>query len=518
MANKLKKRSGQPGIREFLSFSDSELPSRYNKKKRTLPSVERIIPKRLNFESKHRKNTMGDNKDSNEDIMMNNNDNESVMDTDKDSDSDSDGDELGSCSADQLAFERRLMKSMSRIMKKELRSVKSDLKKLNTIQKKQEKHIEEIEIIKQENKVLKTTCTKVLQENKNLKERINKIENTLLDNNVILHGLREDPWELESNRMETVIRVISRTIDEPTEEEQLEMARKIRIKSTRRLGHYSTKKNRPISVCFERFCDADYVLGNKRFLPKGVFADKEYSEETENNRRILRPIYRAARNSETYAGKCKMEGDTLVIRGLSYTVKDINKLPDDLKSFDVTSKCDPDKICFFGELNPLSNFHPCVFHVEGIEYHSAEQYIAYQKALHFKDTSTAEKILSTSTALGCKQAARSVSNFDSRSWTSNAKEICKPGIEAKFKQNTALMNLLINTGTKTLAEASYDNVFGTGVPLHSDNCLKENKWEGVGILGEILMDIRSSTPIIIGGNTQPSENPNTNGSNTSANG
>ena len=315
MANKLKKGSSQPEIGEFLSFSDSDIPSRYSKKKRTPPSVERTIAKKLNFERRRFRNMMGDNKDSKKNqegaTTPTNNESEIAMDTDKDSDSDSDGEELGSCSADQLAFERRLMKSMSRIMKKELKSVKSDLKKLNTRQKKQEKHIEEIETIKQENKILKTTCTKMLQENKNLKERINKIENTLLDNNVILHGIREDPWELEHNRLETVIRILSRTIDEPTEEEQLEMARKIRIKSTRRVGSYSTKKNRPVSVCFERFCDADYVLTNKRFLPKGVYADKEYSDETENSRRILRPILRAACNSETYAGKCKLEGDTL---------------------------------------------------------------------------------------------------------------------------------------------------------------------------------------------------------------
>ena len=195
-------------------------------------------------------------------------------------------------------------------------------------------------------------------------------------------------------------------------------------------------------------------------------------------------------------------------------MKDINNLPDDLKSFDVTSKSDRDKICFFGELNPLSNFHPYTYRLDGIEYHSAEQFIAYQKAIYFKDRSTAEKILSTPTALGCKQAARNVSNFDSRDWIKNAKEICKPGIEAKFVQNPSLMNLLINTGTKTLAEASYDNVFGTGVPLHSDNCLKSSKWEGVGILGEILMDIRRSHSNIIGDNTNTQEHTDTIVSNT----
>ena len=260
------------------------------------------------------------------------------------------------------------------------------------------------------------------------------------------------------------------------------------------------------------------MLANKCYLPRGVFADKEYSEETENNRRIFWPIYRAARKSETYVGKCKMDGDTLVIKGLSYTVKDINKLPEDLKGFDVMSKCDPDKICFFGELNPFSNFHPSEFTIDGNKYHSAEQYIVHQKAIYFNDTATAATVLTASTPLGCKQAVRNVTNFDSRRWNNAAKDVCKPGIEAKFRQNPVLMNILISTGTKTLAEASFDNVFGTGVPLHSENCLKENRWERIGILGKILMEIRSSAVDIIGNNIQSAENSNTKGHNSSSNG
>ena len=73
--------------------------------------------------------------------------------------------------------------------------------------------------------------------------------------------------------------------------------------------------------------DADYILTNKRFLPQGVFADKEYSEETENNRRILRPIYRAARNNKSYVGKCKMVDDTLVIQGIKIYCKGHQQTP-----------------------------------------------------------------------------------------------------------------------------------------------------------------------------------------------
>ena len=93
----------------------------------------------------------------------------------------------------------------------------------------------------------------MLEENNKLRSRLVKIENTLLDNNVILHGIREDLWELESNRLEKVINAISRTIDDDDLDVQLATARKMRIKSAKRVGMYSAKCNHPISVCFERY-------------------------------------------------------------------------------------------------------------------------------------------------------------------------------------------------------------------------------------------------------------------------
>ena len=44
---------------------------------------------------------------------------------------------------------------------------------------------------------------------------------------------------------------------------------------------------------------------------------------------------------------------------------------------------------------------------------------------------------------------------------------------------------------KTLVEASYDKAWGTGQHLWSRDCLPESKWKTTGILGRILMRIRS---------------------------
>ena len=53
------------------------------------------------------------------------------------------------------------------------------------------------------------------------------------------------------------------------------------------------------------------------------------------------------------------------------------------------------------------------------------------------------------------------------------------------------MEKLLDTGDKTLVEASYDEAWGTGQHLGSRDCLTESKWKSIGILGRILMRIRS---------------------------
>ena len=52
------------------------------------------------------------------------------------------------------------------------------------------------------------------------------------------------------------------------------------------------------------------------------------------------------------------------------------------------------------------------------------------------------------------------------------------------------MEKLLDTGEKTLVEASYDEAWGTGQHLGSRDCLTESKWKSIGILGRILMRIR----------------------------
>ena len=152
-----------------------------------------------------------------------------------------------------------------------------------------------------------------------------------------------------------------------------------------------------------------------------------------------------------------------------------------------------------GELNPLSNFHPTNFTVDGIHYTSSEQFVQCSKALLFKDYVTANKIINATNALECKELSREIVNFDKSTWEERAKKLCKPGIQAKFHQNSCLSDVLIHcTGDKQIIESAKDKIWGTGIPLHDDDCLNPRKWlsRGPGIMGEILTEIREELRLI----------------------
>ena len=159
-----------------------------------------------------------------------------------------------------------------------------------------------------------------------------------------------------------------------------------------------------------------------------------------------------------YAGRCSISGDKLILNGKKYSTEDLDKLPNDLSGFEISSKRGHMGMCFFSELNPLSNFHCANFTIDSENYHSSEQYIQKAKADYFGDTRVSDDIMRAETLLECKQLARNITTYDHAEWCRIAKSKCECGITCKFQQNPSLMNLLISTGNRILAEASYDKL------------------------------------------------------------
>ena len=101
---------------------------------------------------------------------------------------------------------------------------------------------------------------------------------------------------------------MSLTMPGADEEEKKSNASKTSIEYVERLGKYNPLRARPVKVSFGNKSDADYVLKQRKKLPKGVFVDKEYSKATEHERRLLHPIIKATRRLENYKGLCRLDG------------------------------------------------------------------------------------------------------------------------------------------------------------------------------------------------------------------
>ena len=88
-------------------------------------------------------------------------------------------------------------------------------------------------------------------------------------------------------------------------------------------------------------------LETKKHLPKGVYIDREYTEDTERSRKILQPRFRVAKILPNYKGKSKLENYALIIHGKRYTVTTLHQLSSEINGFASSSKSDINTVAFF---------------------------------------------------------------------------------------------------------------------------------------------------------------------------
>ena len=353
-------------------------------------------------------------------------------------------------------------------------------------------HTNNLHQLELENKKLNRTVQILAAEQSKLKEKLETMERKNLDNCMIIRGIQKQYKETDIMLRERIFAEISNTVVGSDYNEKVEMAKKMTIRSCKRLGRYNRSRARPVSCEFVHPEDVTYIIENKNYLNEGIFVDNEYPPEVERKRRLLLPILRAARKLPQYRKNCRLEMDELVVNGRHFKLNTLHQLPDDLDPFKITTEEDMDSLGFFGAINPLSNFYECTFNIKDENYISSEQFIQSEKALYFKDQQVYDRIMGCNNSLDCKIEASYVKNYNRAKWEEVAKEICRTGIRAKFEQNPDILQTLVTkTGNKTIVECARDRFWGIGVPLADPDCLNTTKWlSNQGILGELLEEIR----------------------------
>ncbi|MBF9070277.1 NADAR family protein [Streptacidiphilus fuscans] len=146
-----------------------------------------------------------------------------------------------------------------------------------------------------------------------------------------------------------------------------------------------------------------------------------------------------------------------------------------------------------GSVGPgsLSQWWPCSFTVDGVEYRSAEHWMMAAKARLFGDEASVPAILAARTPAEAKVLGRTVSGFDEERWAAERFELVVRGNVAKFGQDEALRTYLLGTGNRVLVEASpVDRVWGIGLAATDDAAADPDRWRGLNLLGFALMEAR----------------------------
>lgn len=139
----------------------------------------------------------------------------------------------------------------------------------------------------------------------------------------------------------------------------------------------------------------------------------------------------------------------------------------------------------------FSQWYDCYFEVDGVQYHTAEQYMMASKALLFKDEEVYQEIMSANNPHDYKKLGRKVRNFEPEPWDAMKYEIVVKGNKAKFSQNPDIKEFLLSTDDAILAEASpYDDIWGIKLDRETAMQGTVEQWQGENLLGCALMEVR----------------------------
>ena len=156
---------------------------------------------------------------------------------------------------------------------------------------------------------------------------------------------------------------------------------------------------------------------------------------------------------------------------------------------------DENVVCFYHEYEEngcFSNWYRAEFEYAGKRFTSVEQYMMYHKVIMFRQYDLATKILSSDDPSVIKKLGRThFPEFDAALWEKTCYAIVRRGVRAKFEQNPDILQLLLATDEKILAECSLkDTKWGIGLAIDDPDCYHPSQWNGKNYLGRILMEVR----------------------------
>uniref|UniRef100_A0A7S4GQD9 NADAR domain-containing protein n=1 Tax=Oxyrrhis marina TaxID=2969 RepID=A0A7S4GQD9_OXYMA len=123
----------------------------------------------------------------------------------------------------------------------------------------------------------------------------------------------------------------------------------------------------------------------------------------------------------------------------------------------------------------------------------AEAAIMLCKAALMQDRATFDALLCCETPADAKQLGRCVEKFDSDLWDAAVCSVAAAVVEQKFRKVPGLREVLVDSGSKLLAEATRnDRIWGIGIDVDDARVKQPAEWRGSNILGWALMEARTT--------------------------
>ena len=175
-----------------------------------------------------------------------------------------------------------------------------------------------------------------------LEKEINKTQEDMLRLKVNIASIPESGYESYEDLCKKIANIMMSVCEGTTEEACWETSINIPIVDCQQIGTYMRNRKRAVRITFLFMRHKLCLLNRKSNLPKGIYVNDAYTATVQTKRATLRPILKLARKNDTYRrGKCKLEGDSLIITGNKYMVDTLDKLPDDLAPYKASSKIVP---------------------------------------------------------------------------------------------------------------------------------------------------------------------------------
>ena len=369
-------------------------------------------------------------------------------------------------------------------------SINSKLDSLSDKLKDVDRKLTELQQVKKMAKENKSMIQVLQNEMESLKQKLIYSEAQSRRNNLIFEGIAE-------NHTKETWADCQKAIHEQLEKNLgITAAKDIRFERVHRLGPYKPDNVRGIIAKFAFYQDRELVW-KKRFSLKGtnIWISEDYPAEIQAIRRRLFPIMRAAQSEAKESGitrKVSLSFDKLVLDGKVFTINDLHKLPKNLRPENISTKTTGNVTVFYTRNSVLSNFYMNTpFKVDGVSYNCTEQFIQNAKALLFNDEETAYSIMRAKSSNEQCQLGKKVKGYNEQKWMRAVEEAMLKANVAKYDQNEYARNILLQTESNVLGEASKSKKWGIGLSLDDANVTNTQHWDGKNIFGHVLEKVRN---------------------------